>query len=235
MIIKLKHGRVGLALHRQQSGEGTPLLLLHQLGGCAHDWSALELGWTGPVYALDLSGHGRSGHVRGGGYLAELWAADADVALCEIGEDAVLVGAGVSAFVALLLAGARPDSVRGALLLPGRGLAGGGPEPDFSQVPQPITGSGESGALRAEPMTDPAVRFSESIVRPVDYARALAQEAGPAVLCEDREARPAWWRALHDIPQVHVHHGDCADALALLATHIGCADQSVALRSMRSA
>ena len=238
MIIKLKHGRVSLALHRHQPGEGIPLLLLHQLGGSSEDWSLEALGWNGPVYALDLSGHGRSGHVRGGGYTAELWAADVDVAVAELGDDAVLVGAGVSAYIALLLAGARPLSVRGAVLLPGRGLEGGGPQPDFSQVPRPFAASGESGDLREEPMTDPAVGFEQQLVRPVDYARALASEAGPLILCEDRAARPPWWRALHDVPQVHLHYGALGDALSLLASQVGCSDlctPAVTPRAARSA
>lgn len=235
MIIKLQHGHMWLALHRLQAGEGAPLLLLHALAGSAHDWDAQALGWLGPVYALELSGHGRSGHVRGGGYTPELWAADADAALSELGDDAILVGAGVGAYVALLLAGARPESVRGAVLLAGRGLDGAGAEQDFSQVPVPLPASDLSGALREEPATDPAVHFSDAIVRPVEYARAMAQEAGPIVLCEDRAARPPWWRGLHDVPQVHLHHGHVANALSLLAAQVGCADLCEQGDAMRSA
>jgi len=231
MIIKLKHARVSLALHRLQEAAGTPLLLLHALGGSAADWDLDALGWNGPAYALDLCGHGRSGHVRGGGYHAELWAADADLALAELGDDALLAGAGVSAYVALLLASARPDAVRGALLLPGTGLEGGGPEPDFAQIPVPLPASGASGALHEAPALDPAVRFSESIVRPPDLARTFAGDAGPLVLCEDGRPRPAWWRALHGLPHVQLHHGGAASGLSLLAA----STRSSGRRAARSA
>lgn len=49
--------------------------------------------------------------------------ADADHALAYL-ERAVLVGRGLGAYVALLVGGARPDVVRGAVLAAGPGLAG---------------------------------------------------------------------------------------------------------------
>jgi pimeloyl-ACP methyl ester carboxylesterase len=159
------------------------------------------------VYALDLSGHGHSGRVRGGGYFAERWAADTDAALRELGDDVWLIGAGISAYVCLLLAGARPESVRGSVLLPGRGLDGGGPEPDFEKHPQPLAATTESNNLRHEAATDPAVCFSESVVRAPDRARTCAEAAGAILLCEDGTARPPWWRALQGLSNVHAHQG----------------------------
>ena len=50
---------------------------------------------------------------------------DADVALAHLGAATVL-GRGLGAYVALLIAGARPHLVRGAVLCDGPGLAGGG-------------------------------------------------------------------------------------------------------------
>jgi pimeloyl-ACP methyl ester carboxylesterase len=202
MIISLQHARVRLALHRLQAGKagsGTPLLLLHELAGSAADWKVADLAWSGPVYALDSSGHGHSGRLQGGAYVPERWCADADLALAALGDDAWIAGAGVSAYVALLLAGARPSQVRGAVLLPGRGLEGGGTELDITQLPSPLSAAGEHA--------DPAVYFSDAVVRPPDRAQACAEAAGALVLCEGRTARPPWWRALYGLPNVRLLHG----------------------------
>ena len=61
--------------------------------------------WHGPIAALDFTGHGLSTIPRGGGYTAEVLLADADAALRAVGEATVL-GRGLGAYVALLLAGA---------------------------------------------------------------------------------------------------------------------------------
>jgi pimeloyl-ACP methyl ester carboxylesterase len=58
-MIALSHARVSLALHTLREADGPPLLLLHALGGSALEWGMLP--WWGPVYALDLCGHGHSG------------------------------------------------------------------------------------------------------------------------------------------------------------------------------
>ena len=122
MTAQLQHGRVALHLEELRAGEGTPLLLLHALGGSHRDWLSEPAlaAWPGPVWALDFSGHGRSGRVLGGSYTAELLVADADHALFHL-EHACLAGVGLGAYVAGLLAGARPDAVPAALLLPGPG------------------------------------------------------------------------------------------------------------------
>jgi len=108
------------------------LLSLHELGGSADDFRADIPAWPGPVFALDLSGHGRSGRVYGGGYYPELWVADADHALAALTREAiagkpgelVVLGRGLGAYVALLLAGGRPAEVRCAVLCDGAGLLG---------------------------------------------------------------------------------------------------------------
>ena len=53
---------------------------------------------------------------------------DVDAALAHLGPSTVL-GRGLGAYIALLIAGARPDLVRGAVLADGPGLVGGGREP----------------------------------------------------------------------------------------------------------
>src|SRR5205085_3501155 len=108
---------------------GRPLLHLHGLAERSPlDVPAALDAWPGPIYALDFTGHGQSSVPTGGGYTAEVLMADADTALAHIG-GATLFGRGLGAYVALLLAGARPDLVHGAILFDGPGLLGGGDEP----------------------------------------------------------------------------------------------------------
>ena len=122
--VMLQHNKVALALHEVRSGTGRPLLFLHGLGESAAMMSTLSVDWAGPVWALDFTGHGESSVPAGGGYSSEILMADADIALRHIGE-ATVVGRGLGAYIAFLLAGARPTLVRGAVLLDGPGLAGG--------------------------------------------------------------------------------------------------------------
>src|SRR5436190_14538440 len=130
-MIVLRHNTIDLALHHL-SGEpngGRSLLILHGLGERSPDevpdWAWR---WPGPIHALDFTGHGRSGVPPGGGYSAEILMADADIALAELGPSTV-VGRGLGAYIALLIAGARPQLVRGAVLCDGPGMFGGGTGP----------------------------------------------------------------------------------------------------------
>jgi pimeloyl-ACP methyl ester carboxylesterase len=211
-MIKLSHARVSLALHTLREADGPPLLLLHALGGSGLGWGTLP--WWGPVYALDLCGHGHSGWLYGGAYYPELWAADADIALARVGHGATVVGSGVGAYVALLLAGARAEAVDAAVLLDGAGLAGAGSVPNFARFkPPPYRVQPVRATITEAAATDPAVRVSEHAVRPSDYAVAFAQCANRVVLIEDDAARPAWWEALRGIDRVQVCRGGLADAL----------------------
>ena len=108
--MKLRHSRVELTLHELTAVKGEPLLLLHALGGQTDDWPAEAItAWPGPVYGLDFAGHGQSA-ASTGGYYPELYAAEADLVLEHLGDQAALAGAGVGAYVALLLAGASEKS-----------------------------------------------------------------------------------------------------------------------------
>src|SRR5437667_11101101 len=121
----IRHANVELALHTLRDGSGRPLLLLHGLGERSpHQAPDSTAAWSGPVLALDFTGHGDSSVPSGGGYSAELLMADVDVTLAEIGE-ATLLGRGLGAYIAVLIAGARPSLVRGAILDDGPGLFGG--------------------------------------------------------------------------------------------------------------
>ncbi len=123
---RLRHGQVELALHTLRDADGPCLLVLHELGGASPEAVPGELAeWPGSVSALDFTGHGQSTVPRGGGYTAEILMADADIAVAELGS-ATVVGYGIGAYVALLLAGSRPMAVLGAVLCDGMGLAGGG-------------------------------------------------------------------------------------------------------------
>ncbi|MFM2071291.1 MAG: hypothetical protein RLZZ623_1554, partial [Actinomycetota bacterium] len=131
----LTHNKVQLALHCLRAGGdsgGThPLLLLHGLGEASPTAvPAYVEQWPGSVYALDFTGHGRSTIPRGGGYNAEILLADADAALASLtGGDpddpgrVTVLGRGLGGYIALLLAGARPRQVYGALVCDGPGLA----------------------------------------------------------------------------------------------------------------
>lgn len=173
----LTHNRVQLALHllrdapeREAADRPHALLLLHGLGESsppsAPQW-AQE--WPGAVWALDFTGHGQSSVPRGGGYSAEMLLADADIALAHIGP-ATVVGRGVGAYVALLVAGSRPALVRGAVLLDGPGLWGGSSGPTSASYPvlDPPAGT------RPDPFA--LLELSRDL-RPRDYAALFVRLA----------------------------------------------------------
>jgi pimeloyl-ACP methyl ester carboxylesterase len=195
---ELRNARVSLALHTLQSGEGTSLLLLHTLGGSSDDFRAALPRWSGPIHALDFSGHGRSGRIYGSGYYPELWAADADHALAAIGSEAVVLGSGLGAYCALLLAGGRREQVRCAVLSPGPGLDGDA-EPDHDRAATDLPTTPHAREILVSPCTDSAALLEQDMdLRPPNYAARFAAAARRVVLIEDGAARPAWWRAVRD-------------------------------------
>ncbi len=198
MTIKLlRHNKVDLALHHLGDGVGVgrALLLLHGLGESSvtklPTWAA---GWPGPVAALDFTGHGHSTVPPGGGYTAEIMLADADVALAELGT-ATVVGRGLGAYVALMLAGARPQLVRGAVLCDGPGLAGGPIGPTSQSFVQ-LAASGHP--------PDPYALFELSRdLRPPDYATLFVRMALESSGLDEPIAvaavvRPPWLAAVAD-------------------------------------
>jgi pimeloyl-ACP methyl ester carboxylesterase len=200
-IEHLTHNRVRLALHMLRAGDGgRPLLLLHGLGertpASAPAWAAR---WPGPVHGLDFTGHGESTVPVGGGYSSEMLMADADAAVHHLGECTV-VGRGLGGYVALLIAGGRPDRVIGAALCDGPGSVGGGAGPV----------SGAATLLRVgEPAApDPyALHELSRDVRPPDYAMTYVHLAAgrsrlatPIAVCANW--RPPWLTAVADHPSV---------------------------------
>ena len=142
-MITLHHNRVELALHELRTSDGPRLLLLHGLGEqsptSVPEWAE---SWPGAVWALDFTGHGQSTMPLGGGYTAEVLMGDVDAALEHLGSATVL-GRGIGGYVALLIAGARADAVRGAIIADGPGLFGGpsGPtSPALVIVPPGVSG-----------------------------------------------------------------------------------------------
>lgn len=167
--VMLRHNRIDLALWELRSGTGRPLLVLHGLGERADLETDPGLrDWPGPIHGLDFTGHGASTVPLGGGYFCEMLMADADFALQHLGE-ATVAGRGLGGYVALLIAGARPKQVRGAVILDGPGLYGAGPTPPSLDLSRPAqTGATPDPVALVELARD---------VRPPDYARTFAWQA----------------------------------------------------------
>lgn len=200
MIEYLQHGRVRLALHQlQQSTDPSsthPLLLLHGLGESAlsHNQGVFSH-WPGHVYALDFTGHGQSSIPPGGGYSCEVLMGDVDIALAHIGP-ATVCGRGLGAYVALLIAGARPALVRGAVLLDGPGMAGTCP----SSTPY-IPPINASSSATPDPF---AIAELATDARPAEYAAHFALLASqysplpnPIAVCTREQ--PPWLSAVRDV------------------------------------
>ena len=214
--MRLTHVGVELALHRLRDGGGRPLLCLHGLGEETPGEVPRPLAaWPGPVWGLDFTGHGSSAVPAGGGYTAEVLMADADHALAHLGEATVL-GRGLGAYVALLIAGARPEAVAGAILADGPGLAGGGPSPTspVSLRPSPLSGAGPgAGAIGPGATPDPyALIELARDVRPADYATTFVRQAMQfsgldVAVTVVGVVRPPWLDAVVD------HQGVATDTL----------------------
>ena len=200
----VQHNRMRLALHQLRPADSSdvhPLLLLHGLGECTPAAApAVVDDWPGDVWGLDFTGHGRSTVPRGGGYTAELLMADVDAALAHLGRATVL-GRGLGAYVALLIQGARPTLVRGAVLVDGPGIVGGGIGPSAPRI---------NLARSSDRSPDPFALAELTVdVRPpdyaVDYLRQATQYSGldtPVSL--SGQVRPPWMLALVGEPGVAV-------------------------------
>ena len=170
-VVRLRHNKVELALHTLRDSEGPRLLLLHGLGERAPREVPSYIEWPGSVHALDFTGHGDSTIPLGGGYTTEILMGDVDAALAHLGPSTVL-GRGLGAYVALLIAGARAELVRGAVLTDGPGLFGGPSGPTSPLVAEvPVMGPASS-----TPDPFALIELSRDI-RPEDYALTFARQA----------------------------------------------------------
>ncbi len=168
----LTHVATTLALHQLRDGSGPALLCLHGLGERTPDAVPRYLAaWPGPIWGLDFTGHGSSSVPAGGGYTAELLMADTDHALAHLGR-ATVFGRGLGAYVALLIAGARPELVVGAILADGPGLAGGGATPQ-----SPVWLRAAPGAALDQTPDPYALIELARDVRPPDYATTYVRQA----------------------------------------------------------
>ena len=107
-----------------------------------------------------------------------------------------MLGRGLGAYVALLLAGARPTRVRGAVLADGPGLAGGGPAPGSPAVT-------EAAAQRTGPPDPFALMRAHPRRAAPDYASTYVRQAlqfsgldVPIVV--SAMVRPPWLAAVAD-------------------------------------
>jgi pimeloyl-ACP methyl ester carboxylesterase len=176
------------------------MLLLHGLGERTPARApAVADGWPGPVYGLDFTGHGASTLPFGGGYSAEVLLADADTAVRHLGEVTVL-GRGLGAYVALLLAGARPDAVLGTILTDGPGMMARSSGPGSPVVPT-------ADHLAPAPPDPFAIAELSRDIRSPDYAAIFVRMAllssplqHPVAVCSVN--RPEWLAAVVDEPGV---------------------------------
>ena len=198
--VHLRHNRVTLALHQVRAGTGRALLLLHGLGEDAESVSTLDVQWTGPVWALDFTGHGESTVPVGGGYSAEILMADVDIALRHL-ERATIIGRGLGAYVGFLAAGARPDRVHGTIIVDGPGLAGG---PVHVTSNPEIVSAGPRQGIAPDPWA--LIELSRD-ARPPNYAITFARLAvsgstleEPIAVCS--RVAPPWVEAIRSEPGV---------------------------------
>jgi pimeloyl-ACP methyl ester carboxylesterase len=198
--IHLQHNRITLALHEVRSGTGRPLLLLHGLGENAQAMHDVPVQWSGPVWALDFTGHGESTVPHGGGYSAEILMADVDVALRHLGE-ATILGRGLGGYVAFLIAGARPQLVKGVVIADGPGLSGGAIHATSSSE---ITSAGIRTGTAPDPWA--LIELSRD-ARPPNYAvtfTRLAVTASPIdePIAVTTRVTPPWIEAIRAEPGV---------------------------------
>lgn len=200
--VTLTHNKVTLALHHLREGNGRPLLVLHGLGEDASRISLSDIEWPGPVWALDFTGHGRSSIPIGGGYSCEILMADVDIALAHLG-GATVLGYGLGAYVALLIAGARPNLVHGAVLTDGPGLSGGAVHVSAHAE---IASAGPRERQHITPDPWALIELARD-ARPESYATTFIRLANagtslsePIALC--CRVRPPWVMATEDAPGV---------------------------------
>jgi pimeloyl-ACP methyl ester carboxylesterase len=214
----LHHGRIALALHQLSNSEhGWPLLLLHGLGERSPDAVGLDIaGWNGSIFALDFTGHGDSQSPVGGGYSAEILMADVDTALSVLGPCTIL-GRGLGGYIALLIAGARPSLVRGAIIDDGLGLMGGGGSPGSIHLDMPNRLTSFDNTSSPDPY---ALLEMSSDIRPADYASSFAFAASQGTentvsVAVVAKVRPTWLSGIID--QFGVEEMPLTDALAVFA------------------
>ena len=164
------------------------------------------------MWGLDFTGHGDVDVPSGGGYTCEVLMGDTDAALAELGPSTIL-GRGLGAYVGLLIAGARPQMVRGVILCDWPGLAGGGTGPASTM----LVGVGDGAVVPPDPF---ALAELSRDVRPPDYAATFARQALtlselPSPVTVSARWQPPWLEAV--VSEPGVLESSIEDALALYA------------------
>ena len=138
----------GPRLRYAVGGDGTPLVLVHGLGGTIENWRALAPPLTARhrVLVPDLPGHGRSAPLPEARDVDALAEAVLAIAAAEESRDAVWVGHSLGGVVALRAAVLRPDAVRGLVLAAAAGIASAS---RVAQVTLTVLGIARPGRLIA--------------------------------------------------------------------------------------
>ncbi|MGH3071422.1 MAG: alpha/beta fold hydrolase [Gaiellaceae bacterium] len=121
--------RISGSVRYHVGGAGEPLLLLHGLAGSSRNWCEVlpEALRRYRVIAVDLPGHARSGAPARGATTRDFAAAVAGVLDAEGIQRALVAGHSFGGLVALRLAQARPELVRGLVLASPAGIASASP------------------------------------------------------------------------------------------------------------
>jgi pimeloyl-ACP methyl ester carboxylesterase len=142
--VEWRGARLGYAV----CGDGSPLVLVHGLGGTIENWRALapQLAARHRVLVPDLPGHGRSAllpEARDVDALAEAVLAQVDA---EAIRGAVWIGHSLGGVVALRAAALRPETARGLVLAASAGI---GSTSRAAKVTLAVLGSARPGKLIA--------------------------------------------------------------------------------------
>ena len=107
----------GITHWRDYGGSGSPIVLVHGLGGSIPTWDAVGPALTGlgRVVALDLPGFGLS--PPGNDWELETHAASITAFIDEFGHNATLIGNSMGALLAQMVAAENPDKVVALVLL----------------------------------------------------------------------------------------------------------------------
>jgi pimeloyl-ACP methyl ester carboxylesterase len=138
----------GTRLRYAVGGAGTPIVLVHGLGGTIENWLALApaLAADHRVLVPDLPGHGRSPPLAEARDVDALAEAILGIADAEDAAGAVWVGHSLGGVVALRAAALRPGAVRGLVLAAAAGI---GSASRAAQVTLAVLGLARPGRLIA--------------------------------------------------------------------------------------
>ncbi|HHO49774.1 MAG TPA: alpha/beta hydrolase [Deltaproteobacteria bacterium] len=176
-------------------GAEPPIVILHGFLEQGAAWDRVARRLPRRVIAPDQRGHGRSGHVGGGGFY-HFWdyVADVDALVQHLGAPVDLVGHSMGSTVAALFAGARPDAVRRLVLVEGLG-------------PPDVTHAAIDRArrflddLRAPPSHSPLASVEAGIERVQLYNPSIPTEIARALVARTTRPSPGglvWtWDPLH--------------------------------------